>query len=90
MLHDLSGQPKGMLNRGEHKSIQTDQVVLVPGPPEEVEIVRWIFSTFVEQRIVESKLARMLNERGILTDLGRDWTRATVHQVLVSEKYIGN
>ena len=29
-------------------------------------------------------------ERGILTDLGRPWTRGTVHQVLINEKYIGN
>ena len=27
---------------------------------------------------------------GILTDLGRPWTRGTVHQVLINEKYIGN
>jgi hypothetical protein len=32
----------------------------------------------------------MLNERGIPTDLGRPWTRGTVHQVLTSEKYAGN
>ena len=32
----------------------------------------------------------MLNERGIVTDLGRVWTRATIHQVLTSEKYVGN
>jgi hypothetical protein len=25
-----------------------------------------------------------------LTDLGREWTRGTVHQVLVNEKYLGN
>ena len=31
-----------------------------------------------------------LNARGIVTDLGRPWTRATVHQVLTNEKYIGH
>ncbi len=31
-----------------------------------------------------------LNERGISTDLGRRWTRGTVHQILINEKYIGN
>ena len=36
MLRDVSGQHKGVLNRGEQKSIQTDRVILVPGPPEEV------------------------------------------------------
>ncbi len=49
-----------------------------------------MYRIFVGERIVESKLARMLNERGITTDLGRPWTRGTVHQVLTSEKYVGN
>jgi DNA invertase Pin-like site-specific DNA recombinase len=90
MLRDASGQNKGVLNRREQKSIQTDRVTLVPGPPEEVEIVRWIYRTFIEDKVVESKLAAMLNQRGIMTDLGRPWTRGAVHQVLTNEKYIGN
>src|SRR5438874_12602293 len=53
MLRDVNGERKGMLNRGEQKSIQTDRVILIPGPPEEVEIVRWMYRTFVEERIVE-------------------------------------
>lgn len=32
----------------------------------------------------------MLNERGILSDLGRPWTRGTIHEILINEKYIGN
>ena len=90
MLRDASGQNKGLLNRREQKSIQTDRVVLVPGPVEEVEIVRWIYRTFVEGKVLESKLAAMLNQRGIMTDLGRPWTRGSLHEVLTNEKYIGN
>ena len=90
MLRDVSGHEKGVLDRGQQKSIQTDRVTLVPGPQEEVEIVRWMYRVFVEERIVESKLAKMLNDRGIFTDLGRAWTQGTVHQVLTSEKYVGN
>jgi DNA invertase Pin-like site-specific DNA recombinase len=90
MLRDVNGQQKGVLDRGEQKSIQTDRVILVPGPNEEVEIVRWMYRVFIEERIVESKLAKMLNERGITTDLGRAWTQGTVHQVLTNEKYVGN
>jgi DNA invertase Pin-like site-specific DNA recombinase len=90
MLRDVSGQQKGLLDRGEQKSIQTDRVTLVPGPQEEVEIVRWMYRTFVEERVAESKLAKMLNDRGITTDLGRAWTQGIVHHVLTSEKYVGN
>src|SRR5262249_34075185 len=31
-----------------------------------------------------------LNARKVTTDLGRPWTRGTVHQVLINEKYVGN
>ena len=90
MLRDASGQNKGLLKRREQKSIQTDRVVLVPGPREEVETVRWIYRAFIEGKMLESKLATILNQRGTMTDLGRPWTRGSVHQVLTNEKYIGN
>ncbi len=90
MLIDEHGVAKGILERGEHKSIQTDRVTLVPGPAEEIAIVREIFQAFVEDLKSETEIAEALNARGILTDLGRAWTRGTVHQILINEKYIGN
>src|SRR3546814_10842742 len=35
MLVDEQGQQKGILERGEHKSIATDRIVLVRGPEDE-------------------------------------------------------
>lgn len=90
MLIDQSGQPKGLLKRGEHKSLQTDRVILVPGPDDEVRVVLLIYQMFVNDGKVESEIAEHLNARGIRTDLGRKWTRSTVRQVLTNEKYIGN
>jgi DNA invertase Pin-like site-specific DNA recombinase len=90
MLRDQSGEPRGTLNRGEQKSIQTDRVTLVPGPLEEVETVRWMYRAFVHDGKVESAIADALNQRGVVTELGRPWTRGTVHEVLTNEKYIGN
>lgn len=89
-LVDQAGATKGDLARGEHKSIQTDRVVLVPGPREEIDTVRWMYRSFVDEGKIESEIAEILNERGVGTDLGRRWTRGTVHQVLINEKYIGN
>ena len=80
MLRDQSGQQKGPLARGEQKSIQTDRVILIPGPPEEVEAVRWMYRLFVEEGKVESEIAALLNEKGLRTDLDRPWSRGTVHQ----------
>ena len=90
MLIDQNGQSKGLLKRGEHKSLQTDRVILVPGPDEEVRVVLLIYQMFVKDGRVESEIAAHLNARGIRTDLGREWTRSTVRQVLTNEKYIGN
>src|SRR4051812_11860503 len=89
-LIDQAGAAKGELSRGEHKSIQTDRVVLVPGPPDEIDTVRWMYRSFVKNGKIESEIANILNERRVTTDLGRPWTRGTVHQVLINEKYIGN
>lgn len=44
----------------------------------------------MERRLNEVAIADNLNKRGIQTDLGRPWTRGTVHQILINEKYIGN
>lgn len=89
-LVDQSGNPKGTLSRGQHKSIQTDRVILIPGPQEEIETVRGIYRQFVMDGLSESEIAADLNKRGVQTDLGRPWSRSAVHQVLINEKYIGN
>lgn len=90
MLVDQSGAQKGTLKIGEQKSLQTDRVILVPGPDEEQGTVRWIYRAFIEEDKTERQIADLLNDRKITTDLGRPWTRGTVHQVLTNEKYIGN
>jgi DNA invertase Pin-like site-specific DNA recombinase len=89
-LVDERDNPKGQLSRGEHKSIQTDRVILVPGPASEIETVRWMYRCFVRDGRAEREIAEMLNAQGLTTDYGRPWTRGTVHQVLTNEKYIGN
>ena len=90
MLIDEHGLTKGVLKPGQHKSFQTDRVILVPGPDEEVQNVRWMYDSFINEGMKESQIAAELNRRGIKTDFGRDWTRGTVHQILTNEKYIGN
>lgn len=90
LLIDHTGASKGILGHGDRKSLQTDRVILVPGPPEEVEVVRFIYREFIEEGRPEREIAALLNTRGLMTDLGRPWTRGTVHQILINEKYIGH
>jgi len=89
-LIDESGATKGILGRGEQKSIQTDRVILTPGPEEEIDTVRRIYHAFVHEGRSEREISEDLNTRGILTDLERPWTRGTVHQLLINAKYVGD
>lgn len=90
VLVDQSGAIKSQLARGEHKSLQTDRVILVPGPEVEIRIVQLIYKLFIDDGLMESEIAARLNSMAVKTDLDRTWTRATVHEVLTNEKYIGN
>jgi DNA invertase Pin-like site-specific DNA recombinase len=90
MLIDHTGTRKGELKTGEHKSIQTDRVILVPGPIEETETVRRIYRAFVEDGLTETEIAALLNREAKRTDRGTYWTRGTVHQILINDKYVGD
>ena len=90
VLLDQNGSIKAQLTRGEHKSLQTDRVILMPGPDDEIRTVNLMYRWFIDDGLVESEIARRLNEMAVRTDLDRQWTRATVHEVLTNEKYIGN
>jgi DNA invertase Pin-like site-specific DNA recombinase len=81
LLIDQHGNAKEELGRGQQKSIATDRVILVPGPDAEVKVVQEIYRLFVDGRS-EPEIADLLNHRGVPTDLGRAWTRGTVHQCL--------
>lgn len=87
-LIDHNRTPKTLLAPGERKSLQTDRVILVPGPEEETAVVRETYRRFLSGE-AEQMIADELNRRGVLTDLHRAWTTATVRQVLTNPKYIG-
>ena len=90
ILIDQNGSIKAELTRGEHKSLQTDRVILMPGPEDEVRTVNLMYHWFINEGLMESEIAGRLNGMQVRTDLDREWTRGTVHEVLTNEKYIGN
>jgi len=63
-LIDEQHNVKGLLSRGEKKSIQTDRVVLVPGPAEEIAVVHRIYRLFLEEGMPERVIASVLNREG--------------------------
>ena len=90
VLIDERGNIKAELKRGEHKSLQTDRVILMPGPEEEVAWVNKMYRWLIEEDLSFREIADRLNEAGIATDHDRPWTSGTVRTVLTNEKYIGN
>ena len=57
--------------------------------PEEAEIVRLIYRTFMEGK-TPYKIAKMLTERGIPTAGGKShWHQTTIESILTNEKYKG-
>jgi DNA invertase Pin-like site-specific DNA recombinase len=65
VLIDQSGIGQGRTgSRGEHKSLQTDRVILQPGPDAEVAVVNQIYRWFVDDNLTESEIAERLNAKG--------------------------
>jgi DNA invertase Pin-like site-specific DNA recombinase len=90
MLIDQGGRPKTQLEPGEQKSLQTDRIVLVPGPVEELAVVRRIYRLFVQDLKSEREIAEELARAGLTAEGGRVWTRGIVHEILTNEKYVGH
>jgi DNA invertase Pin-like site-specific DNA recombinase len=86
---DKDGTPKGMLRDGEWKSLQTDRIILVPGPAEEVAIVREIFKLYVDAAKTPAQIADLLNKRGVTRHQVRRWSRGSIRRVLTNPTYMG-
>ncbi|EOC1092739.1 recombinase family protein [Cronobacter malonaticus] len=90
LLVDENGIAKEILSFRKRKSIQTDRVILIPGPKNEIKIVNRIYDLFIDNNVPEFIIAERLNEQNIPAENGTLWTRAKIHQILTNEKYIGN
>jgi DNA invertase Pin-like site-specific DNA recombinase len=90
VLIDQSGKIKGELKHGDQKALQTDRVILVPGPAEEVSLVNDMFTWLIRDDLSILDIVRRLNAMGIKAENGKAWSKAIVQQVFTNEKYIGN
>lgn len=88
MLVDAQGRPKGLLAPREQKALVTDHVKLVPGPAEEVRVVRWLFQQSAAG-VDSNAIVRRLNAKGTLNQHGRPWSLSGMRQLLDDERYIG-
>lgn len=65
-------------------------MILVPGPQTEINIVRRIFRSFVNEKKSRTQIAAELNAEKIRNSRGSHWTMLTIHNTLKNERYIGH
>lgn len=56
---------------------------------EEVNVIRQMFTWYTEEGFGGAKIANMLNERGIKTKRGNNWSQNSVCRILTNEIYTG-
>jgi DNA invertase Pin-like site-specific DNA recombinase len=88
MLVSPDGTRKQELPSGERKSIATDRVILIPGPPEEVFWVREIYRMFTHGKSFVD-IAAELNEKRVPFTSGKRWSDWAVKRILTHPKYKG-
>jgi DNA invertase Pin-like site-specific DNA recombinase len=89
LLVDASRKPRQILGSGERKALSTDKVVIVPGPPEELEVIRRIFRLYVQHRLSIAEITRRLSKEGIPGYGGKSLGHQAVRHILSCELCIG-
>jgi len=68
---------------------QKTKAVWVPGPREEIDVVRWIFNQYAYENKGYHKIASELNQRQVPTQKGGMWSASTIRAIIYNEAYIG-
>jgi DNA invertase Pin-like site-specific DNA recombinase len=63
---------------------------LVPGDPGQIEVVRWMYRTYLETDISLQGLLIDLNRRGVPSPEGKRWHRSAVRTILTNPVYKGD
>jgi DNA invertase Pin-like site-specific DNA recombinase len=85
LLVDPSRNPRQILNPGEKKALDVDKVVIVPGPPKELAVIRRIFRLYVKDHLSVPDIVKRLANAGVRNDKGRPLRLAAVRRILSSE-----
>jgi hypothetical protein len=89
MLVSSTGTPKQQLALGDRKSIATDRVILVPGPPEEIQTIKEIYRMLISEKRSICGIARKLNSNGIPRPGHSKWDHYAIRAILTDPKYAG-
>lgn len=78
------------LARGQYKGIQSEHIVWVPGPKDEVDLVNRIFRLYAEESATIASVVRRLAEEKASSSRGRSFTHFMVDRLLRTEALVGN
>jgi DNA invertase Pin-like site-specific DNA recombinase len=81
---------RGILGKGQRKHLQTDRVLVRPGPEREQRIVAQIFREYVVHRRSQASITRLLNKAQVSNHRETPWSKAMIRNILGNEAYIGN
>lgn len=87
MLISADGIRCHLLQKGERKCLNTDRVILVPGPPLERRVVRQVFK--LAEKYPCTTIAKTLSRRGLVNVRGRKWCEESVRSMLTNPIYMG-
>lgn len=89
-LVDEDRRSRGILTKGQRKHLQTDRVLVRPGPEQEQRIVAQIFREYVVHRRSQASIVRLLNKEQVPSHRGTPWSEDMIRNILGNEAYIGN
>lgn len=84
-----TGEPKVILKQGERKNLPTDRVTFTTGPDHEVDVIRRIYTMYIDEGLADVHIADRLNAEAIPNERGQLWSDFHVKGILTNEKYAG-
>ncbi len=88
MVVDEAGNPKGILEQGQWKTMRSDRILPVPGPQHEIDVINRIFRLYLRKKSCQ-RIADTLNREGIPAVRGKAWNYDLVHGVIYRDWVLG-
>jgi DNA invertase Pin-like site-specific DNA recombinase len=89
LLVDCKRNPRQVLNSGESKALTSDKVIAIPGPSEELAVIRRIFSLYVRDQLSIPEIVKQLAKAGTKGYGHKPLAWGTIRHILSNELCIG-
>ncbi|MCR4317091.1 MAG: recombinase family protein [Planctomycetes bacterium] len=87
---DAAGKIIAIVKRGEKtRKTSSDKILIVPGDPFEMSVVRRIYRTYIDSDLGFRSIANLLNCEKIAAPNGGTWSDGTVRSILTNHWYAG-